>query len=619
MMKGARLVLRLSLIIGTIGWVLPAAAKSGAALYMERCAGCHDHATAHVPPLSAIKAMTQSAIHSSLTAGKMQTQTVGLSANELESIIAYIAPTGRSQARRNLASSCSLSKKSSRLDIEDGWNGWSPSPTNDRFAAAGTTRINAATTPRLKLKWAFNLGDVTQARGQPTVVRGRVFVTTYDGELYALDANTGCTHWRFKAEGGLRSGVTLGYMTGAIGAFFGDTKGNIYAVNAESGRLLWATHPEAHPATNVTAAPAVYRGVVYETFSSLEEVAGANPAYECCTFRGAIVALDASSGRLLWKTYTIPELPRPVKKNAKGVQLYGPSGAGSWSTPTIDAEKGLLYVSTGDNYSDPPSSMSDAIVAIDMYSGALRWSKQLTGGDAYNLACPGAENCPSANGPDVDLGQPPILLTLAPGHRALIVGQKSGVVHALNPDADGMLLWQTRVGRGGSLGGIQWGSASDGQRFYAALSDETIIPGDPDPAAPLGVRLMLDQKIGGGLFALDVTTGQIVWQAKVSACRPTQTDCSPAQSAAVTVAPGVVFSGSVDGHMRAFATRDGRLLWDYDTAHAYRAVNGGAAQGGAMDGGGPAVYRDMLFFNSGYGLWGGKPGNVLLAFSLDGK
>jgi len=111
MMKGARLVLRLSLIIGTIGWVLPAAAKSGAALYMERCAGCHDHATAHVPPLSAIKAMTQSAIHSSLTAGKMQTQTVGLSANELESIIAYIAPTGRSQARRNLASSCSLSKK----------------------------------------------------------------------------------------------------------------------------------------------------------------------------------------------------------------------------------------------------------------------------------------------------------------------------------------------------------------------------------------------------------------------------------------------------------------------------------------------------------------------------
>ena len=616
-----RLILGPSLIIGLAGLVQPAAAASGAAIYKERCSACHDHAAEHIPPLSAIKAMTEPAVRGALTAGKMQTQVAGLSADEISSLVAYIAPAGRQQVGRNPEPSCPASTKPSVLDVEDGWNGWSPSPSNDRFVPAEATQIDATTTPRLRLKWAFNLGDVTDARGQPTVVGGRVFVTTSAGELYALDAHTGCTYWSFKADAGLRSGVTLGYLAGAVGAFFGDIKGNLYAVDAESGRRLWTVHPESHPLAMITAAPAVHRGVVYETFSSgIEEVAGASPDYGCCTFRGAVVALNASNGQVLWKTFTIPDPPQPVKRNSKGVQLYGPSGAGSWSTPTIDAGKGLLYVSTGDNYSDPPSSTSDAILALDMYSGVIRWSRQLTPGDAYNMAC-GAhgENCPAANGPDFDLGQPPVLVSLSQGHRALIVGQKSGVVHALDPDAEGRVLWQTRVGRGGALGGIQWGSASDDRQFYAALSDETVTAGPPDTTSPLGVRMMLDQKVGGGLFALDIETGHIIWQTKISACQPSQTDCSPAQSAAVTATPGVVFSGSVDGHMRAFATRDGRLLWDYDTVHVYRAVNGGTTQGGAIDGGGPAVYRDMVFFNSGYSLWGGRPGNVLLAFSLDGR
>ena len=620
-LRSAHRALSLSLLIGLAGFAQPATATSGAATYKERCSACHDHAAEHIPPLSAIKTMTEAAVRSALTAGKMQTQAAGLSADEIGGLIAYIAPSGRQQVGRNLEPSCPADRKPAPLDVEDGWNGWSPSATNDRFVPAGTTRIDAATVPRLKLKWAFNLGDVTDARGQPTVVRGRVFVTTADGELYALDVRSGCTYWRFKAEAGLRSGVTLGYLAGAVGAFFGDLKGNLYAVDAESGRPLWKVHPESHPLAMITAAPAVQRGVVYETFSSgFEEVAGASPAYGCCTFRGTVVALNASSGQLLWKTYTIPDPPRPTKKNSKNVQLFGPSGAGSWSTPTIDAGKGLLYVSTGDNYSDPPSSTSDAVLALDLHSGAIRWSRQLTPGDAYNVACPAkGENCPTANGPDFDLGQPPILVSLPQGHRALIVGQKSGVVYALDPDAEGTVLWQTRVGRGGSLGGIQWGSASDGQQFYAALSDETVIAGPPKAGTPMGMELSLDQKAGGGLFALDVGTGRITWQAKVSACRPSQTDCSPAQSAAVTAAPGVVFSGSVDGYMRAFASRDGRLLWDYNTVHPYRAVNGGTTQGGAIDGGGPAIYRDMVFFNSGYGLWGGRPGNVLLAFSVDGR
>jgi polyvinyl alcohol dehydrogenase (cytochrome) len=269
----------------------------------------------------------------------------------------------------------------------------------------------------------------------------------------------------------------------------------------------------------------------------------------------------------------------------------------------------VLYVATGDNYSDPPSTTSDAVLAMDLKTGAIVWSRQLTERDAFNVGCGGPQktNCPEANGPDFDFGQPPILVSLGGRKRALVIGQKSGMVHALDPDQKGAVLWQTRAGQGSALGGSQWGSASDGENVYVAISDFAAASKDPSSA------------VGAGLYALNLKTGKIVWSAKQSACTAEQKNCFAARSAAVTAIPGVVFSGSMDGHLRAHATATGAVVWDVDTAREFPTVNGKPAHGGAMDVAGPAVVNGMLFVNSGYGQWGGMPGNVLLAFSVDGK
>jgi polyvinyl alcohol dehydrogenase (cytochrome) len=458
------------------------------------------------------------------------------------------------------------------------------------------------------------------ARSQPTIVGGRLFIGSMTGAVYSLDANSGCTYWGFKSPAQIRSGVTLGSANGTPAVYFGDSGATVYALNAETGELIWKVRPVDHFTTMITATPQVFNGVVYQTFSSFEEAIAPDPTYQCCTFRGSVVALDAATGKKLWQTFTIPDAPAPTRKAAEGPQQFGPSGAGIWSTPTIDEKLGVLYVATGDNYSDPPSKTSDAVLAMDLKTGALLWSRQLTENDAYNNGCVTAQltNCPTAKGPDHDFGQPPILVQLAGNNRALVIAQKSGMVHALDPDKKGAILWQKRASSGGYLGGSQWGSATDGQRIYVATSDLGI-GATPDSTSPQGVRLTVDPKIGGGLHAFDLKTGATVWDANPLPCPAGQATCSPAQSAAVTAIPGVVFSGSVDGHLRAYSTTTGAVLWDVDTAREFETVNGKPARGGSLDVAGPAVVNGMLFINSGYGQWGGMPGNVLLVFSVDGK
>jgi polyvinyl alcohol dehydrogenase (cytochrome) len=392
---------------------------------------------------------------------------------------------------------------------------------------------------------------------------------------------------------------------------------NVYAVDARTGTPLWKRRVEDHPTARVTGAPVLHANRLYVPVSSAEELSGAVPQYECCTFRGSIVALEATTGTQVWKTYTIPQTPTPVRKNAVGIQLWGPSGAAVWASPTIDLQRGVLYVTTGDNYSDPPTPTSDAIVALDLGSGKVLWSRQFTVGDAYNIACesPDPTNCPQAKGPDLDFGSSPILRTLPNGKRVLLAGQKSGMLHAVDPDNNGAILWQQRVGQGGTLGGIQWGPAADTDTIYVALSDVRLrVKGDPER----GVALELDAKAGGGLFAYRVENGDKKWATPPPSCGE-RSPCSPAQSAAITVIPGVVFSGSVDGHLRAYSTQDGRMVWEYDAARDYDTVNGVKARGGSFDGPGPTVADGMLYVYSGYGVWGGMPGNVLLVFSVDGK
>jgi polyvinyl alcohol dehydrogenase (cytochrome) len=248
-----------------------------------------------------------------------------------------------------------------------------------------------------------------------------------------------------------------------------------------------------------------------------------------------------------------------------------------------------------------------------MKSGKIVWTRQTTPGDVFNAMCArgGATNC----GPDHDFAAPIMLARASGGRDLLIAGQKSGVVYGLDPDKTGQLLWQTRVGVGGIGGGVQWGMASDGRHAYAAVADPVRMQGDL--GSPQVGNASFEPAQGGGLTALDILTGKKIWFAAGTACKPARPGCSPAQPGAVTAIPGAVFTGSMDGHVRAHASSDGRLLWDFDTQRSFQTVNGVPASGGSLDGAGPVVVDGMVFVNSGYPRAGGAPGNVLLAFGLE--
>ena len=351
----------------------------------------------------------------------------------------------------------------------------------------------------------------------------------------------------FKRRAAIRGGAAFGEANGAPAIFFGDAGANVYAVNAQSGTIIWKVRPVDHRAALATATPRFYKGVLYQPFASAEEAPPVNPKYPCCTFRGSVVTLDAATGKTIWQAFTIPEAPKATGKNPAGTVNYGPSGAAIWSSPTIDERLGVLYVATGDNYSEPATNTSDAVLAIDLKTGRLLWSTQLTRDDVFNNSCdaPGRINCQHPPGPDYDFGQSPILVSLSGVKRALMVAQKSGMVYALDPDRQGKPIWQARASEGGPFGGSQWGSASHGQKVYVAISGQAV-KAVADPGSPHGFRFLLDPQKGGGLTAFDLNTGKPVWNAKAAPCPVSTTNCSPAQSAAVTAIPGVVFSGSVD-------------------------------------------------------------------------
>jgi len=599
-------------------------AQDGAAVYKAHCAMCHDMPAGRVPAVTALRAMTPALLMRALESGVMKPQAEGLSSAERYALVGYLAAPATPRPAPPASAVCAASAPAIP-DISTGprWTGWSTDASNTRFQDAAAAGISAADVPKLRLKWAFGLGDGIMARSQPSIAGGRVFVGSQAGTVYALDARSGCIYWAFDAESGIRSGIALGTAAGAATkptAYFGDGRAFVYALDAATGKQVWKVHIEDHFAAVLTGTPLLHAGVLYLGVSSAEEAYAPSPNYECCTFRGSVVALDAATGKQLWKTYTIADAAQATKKNKSGAQLFGPSGAGVWSTPTFDERRGALYVATGDNYSDPPTRTSDAVLALDAKSGKILWSRQLTANDAFNNGCalPGKTNCPESEGGDFDFGQPPMLVSLPNGKRALVIGQKSGMAHALDPDQQGEVLWQTRVGQGSYLGGSQWGPAADRENMYVAISDVKLVPA-LNPKSPQGFSLGLDPKLGGGLHALRLATGQEVWNAKPILACGDRKNCSPAQSAAVTAIPGAIFSGSVDGHLRAYSSATGAVIWDVDTVREYDTVNGEKARGGSLDGPGATVAGGMLYVNSGYGSFGGMPGNVLLAFSVEGK
>ena len=599
-------------------------AQDGKAVYKEHCASCHNSAAPRIPPESALRAMNLMQVLGALQTGAMKTVGDTLTPQERYAVALYLGAGAKPKAATPPASAfCGKTAQPFRLSSTGpAWAGWSTGVDNSRFQNSAGAGLSSPDVPKLKLKWAFSLGEEISARSQPAVAGGRMFFGTTPGSVYSLDAHTGCIVWTSTVDGPIRSALVIGPgKRGNHAAVYFGAGHDAYALDAETGAQLWKVRIADHFAALITGAPLLHGGVLYFGVSSFEETLPPIPTYECCTFRGSIVALKADTGRLLWRTFTIASAPQPTEKNKAGKQMYGPSGAAVWSTPTFDEKRGIVYVATGDDYSHPAAQTSDAVLALDAKTGRLLWSRQVTADDVYNNACaiPGNANCPPPSGGDFDFGQPPMLVVLADGRRELVIGQKSGIVYALDPDKEGAILWQTRLGSGGPLGGIMWGSATDGKKMYVAESDLTFKGIAPDKTSAQGFRLLLNPNQGGGLFALDLKTGEKVWSAPPPHECGDRDNCSPGQSQAVTGIPDVVFSGSLDGHLRAYSASDGKILWDVDTAREFTTVNGQTAHGGSLDGPGPVVADGMLYVSSGYGQYGGMPGNVLLAFSVDGR
>jgi polyvinyl alcohol dehydrogenase (cytochrome) len=259
-------------------------------------------------------------------------------------------------------------------------------------------------------------------------------------------------------------------------------------------------------------------------------------------------------------------------------------------------------VATGNNYAEPSQRTSDAVIAFDLRSGTIKWVNQVTPNDNWTLGCqaknPGNPNCPETLGPDHDFSASPSLVTVN-GRDLLVLPQKSGMAYALDPDKEGEIAWQYRIGQGSGLGG-QWGGAVDEQQAYFGVSDLL----SPKP---------------GGMRAINLATGALAWSVEPQErlCDVKRPTCRAAQGGAVTVIPGAVFSGSLDGGMRAYSTKDGSILWTFDTNKEFPTINGVKANGGGIEGGGAIVSGGMLYFNSGYGGFVGNGGNVLLAFGID--
>jgi len=589
----------------------------GSVVFEEHCAQCHAAPDSRAPNRDSLRERTPESILDAMTSGAMVQQARALTVEQRRQVAEYIAgrPLGASASGDVSATPnrCPAPLDAAQFIVSmkgPMWNGWGADLANSRFQPAAAAGLTADQVPRLKLKWAFGFLNASSMYGQPSVAGGRVYVGANAGFVYSLDAKTGCMYWSFQAAGGVRTAPSIGPVKNGYAVYFGDVKANVYALDARTGKQIWTQRTDAHPIARITGAPALAEGRLYVPVASLEELEGGNPAYECCTFRGSIVAYDAETGKQIWKTYTIPQEPQRTRKTSRGTQLWGPAGAAVWSAPSIDLKHGLLYAATGDAYTTPAAPTSDAVMAFDLKTGHVIWTKQLTENDAFVVGncdpnSPAhSETCPPDLGPDFDFGSSPILRTLPNGHDILVIGQKSGIGWALDPEKQGAVMWQHRVGKGATLGGIEWGSATDGRLVYFPNADANWGP-----------------EQAGGLAAVTIQNGQRVWFTRPPPL-PCQSNgdrsCIQAQSAAITVIPGVVFSGSSNGIMRAYAATDGKIIWEYNTAHEYSTVNGVAAKGGGINGPGPVVAGGMLFMTSGYSELGtGSPGNVLLAFGVE--
>jgi polyvinyl alcohol dehydrogenase (cytochrome) len=635
-------------LVATMLLATTAAAQTpltGEQVFASRCKTCHEPPIERAPGRAELATRARADIVASLVTGVMKPMASGLSADDIQAVAAYLAPAKTAQAAGGRARPASTAPAGTDVMCKG------PAPTlsaapgdwpdvglergTRRQAAPGFTR---AEVPRLTVAWSFAM----PGGGQPTAVGDWVFINNRSGKFYALDARTGCVRW---VREGVASRTTppvvrTPYAPSGWMILAGQSGSKtVRAFDAQTGADIWKSEPlDALPVAGITGSPVVSGDRVFVPLTSGEEGAAIQKTYACCVFRGSLAALDLKTGARLWQTSMIDEPLRVIGKNEAGVEMRGPAGAAIWGAPTADPKRGLVYVVTGDSYTSLDAKRADAVVALDMATGKIRWSTQVTVGDNYVMACEKqfqGPNCPHNRGPDYDFGASPILFPLKGGRAVVLAGQKSGQVHGLDA-ATGKRLWTRPLGVGSQLGGVEWGMAADDRALYVPVADT--VPAIEEARKALGLKPLDDSpKRDGkaGLYAVDPATGRLLWSAPAprAACKyagPRFADysgggCVRAQSAPASVAAGLVFSGTLDGWLRAYDARTGAIVWAYSTtAQPYDTVNGVKGQpGGGIDGmgGGPVIANGRVFVMSGYNgasQTGGNGVNVLLAFSVDG-
>lgn len=580
--------------------------ENGRQIFINSCYSCHkDSVNTQVPGPTILSTMTPKSIYVALTSGKMKAQGATLTPAQRKTVAEYITQRKIVEVKLPDSAYAKFAISSVKASTTD-HSGWGNDNAGTGFRNAAQSGITAENVSSLQLKWMFAFPDVNIMRAKPAVIDNWILVGTQFGEVYALNRKNGKIGWIFNASANVRGAITVTRKGNSITAYFADFATNTYAVDVKTGKQIWSKRAGYEVLSATTGSVAVHNGMVYVPITTVEVSSAANGTFECCKSSGGVVALDAVTGEKKWTHRVITEKAKEAGLKKNGKPFFGPSGAPVWSSPTIDAKRGLLYIGTGENYTNPTTKSSDAIQALDLKTGKLVWNFQATENDAYNTACPMFVNCPEKSGPDLDFGMAPMLVETASGKEVLVAGQKSGVVHALSPD-NGKVIWQTRVGKGGMLGGIHWGMSTDGKFVYAANADNAIAIDRRDSTI----------KSAAGLYAIDITTGKIIWSAAPD-CPPGKS-CNNGNSAAPLSVPRVVFSAQLDGKIRAHSSENGKILWEFNTATEFASVNGITAKGGSIDGPAPVVADGMLYVNSGYGMFGQRGGNVLLAFEVTKK
>jgi polyvinyl alcohol dehydrogenase (cytochrome) len=588
-------------LVSRSGEGIDPATHPGKALFEGNCLGCHSGGVPKAPAVVWLEMLAPDAILAAMNGGIMTQQAAHLSNQQRVEIAEHLTRTRLADYQPPAPPPTCQGDAAAFAGAAPARVGWGHD--NRRFVPASVAGLTIADTPGLRLKWAFAYPEANRARSQPAIGWNTVFVGSQNGTVYAFDIGSGCAKWTFRAPAEIRTAVVADPDSRRL--YFGDALGRAYALDAMSGRELWRRKLDDHPNATITGSPTLGGGTLFVPISSLEVTSAADPDYACCTFRGAVVAIDPATGREKWKTHTIPDAPLPQGRTKTGTAILGPSGAPVWGSPTYDAKRQRLYFGSGENYSSPADGNSDALFAVDARTGAKLWQTQLTADDAWNVGCMvGNDNCPAEAGPDYDLSASALLIPLGGDRDIIVLGQKSGMTYGLDP-ADGRIVWRQRVGHGGTQGGTHFGMAAEGTTVYVPVVDMTDTRDN---------RKYDLANSGAGIHALDAATGRFLWRRVAADLCAGRQYCDRGVSAAVTAIPGGVIAGHLDGRLRAYTRDGGRVLWSVDTTRPVRTLSGEQASGGSMSGPGAAVHGGHVVVNSGYGLYYHMPGNLLMVF-----